>query len=51
MANSLASVARMVSCQNCGKNLTKPDRKIENDFFCIAVYTCDKCGANFKIAY
>jgi uncharacterized Zn finger protein len=39
----------MVSCQNCGKTLTKPVRKIENTYFSIALYRCDNCGCRFKI--
>jgi ssDNA-binding Zn-finger/Zn-ribbon topoisomerase 1 len=38
----------MVKCPNCEKELTKPDRKIENSMFTIAVYTCNKCGTCFK---
>jgi predicted RNA-binding Zn-ribbon protein involved in translation (DUF1610 family) len=40
----------MVNCPNCGKELTKPDKKLENAFFRIAIYTCDKCGTTFKVA-
>ncbi|MGA2385120.1 MAG: hypothetical protein ABSG33_01145 [Candidatus Bathyarchaeia archaeon] len=41
----------MVSCQKCGKNLTKPERKIENSSFRIALYACDNCGFKFKVVY
>lgn len=41
----------MVNCLNCGKELAKPEKKIENSFFCLAVYKCDVCGISFKVAY
>lgn len=41
----------MVSCQNCGKKLAKPERKIENKAFGIALYCCDRCGLKFKVTY
>ncbi len=51
MHNKRSQVCLMVQCHNCGKNLTKPDKKIENAFFCIEVYTCHRCGAHFKLTY
>ncbi|MGD6852490.1 MAG: hypothetical protein ACQCN6_10575 [Candidatus Bathyarchaeia archaeon] len=38
----------MVKCPNCGRNLTEPERKIENSSFCIERYKCDRCGYTFK---
>ena len=37
-----------VNCPKCGKELAKPDRKLENAVFYAAIYTCDICGATFK---
>ncbi|HKM60283.1 MAG TPA: hypothetical protein VJY36_05365 [Candidatus Bathyarchaeia archaeon] len=25
--------------------------KNENEMFCVALYSCDKCGLKFKVAY
>jgi uncharacterized Zn finger protein len=38
----------MAKCPNCGKEVAKPSRKIENSCFCIAAYTCNNCGTCFK---
>jgi predicted RNA-binding Zn-ribbon protein involved in translation (DUF1610 family) len=38
----------MVNCPNCGKELGKPEKKIENSYFCLALYLCPKCGHHFK---
>jgi predicted RNA-binding Zn-ribbon protein involved in translation (DUF1610 family) len=40
----------MADCPNCGKEVAKPDKKIENAFFHIVIYTCDRCGTSFKVA-
>jgi len=31
-----------------GKELAKPDKKLENSVFCVARFTCDSCGTIFK---
>ncbi|MGA3058929.1 MAG: hypothetical protein ABSD92_01020 [Candidatus Bathyarchaeia archaeon] len=41
----------MISGPNCGRKLDKPDKKIENYFFCLAVYTCNNCGNQFKASW
>jgi len=40
----------IVNCPKCGKELAKPDKKLENSVFYVALYTCDMCGAKFKYA-
>jgi ribosomal protein S27E len=37
-----------VNCPNCGKELAKPDKKLQNAVFYVALYTCDACGTTFK---
>jgi ribosomal protein S27E len=37
-----------ISCPKCGKELDKPDKKLENAVFYVAIYTCDKCGTTLK---
>jgi ribosomal protein S27E len=39
-----------VNCPKCGKELTKPNKKLENAVFCIALFTCDICGTSIKYA-
>jgi len=39
----------MVDCPKCGKEVAKPDKKLENSFFQIAIYTCEGCGTTFKV--
>jgi transposase-like protein len=41
-------ISYRVNCPNCGKELAKPDKKLENAVFCVARYTCDACGTTFK---
>jgi endogenous inhibitor of DNA gyrase (YacG/DUF329 family) len=39
-----------VSCPKCGKELAKPDRKLENSVFYVALFTCDTCGTKVKFS-
>ena len=37
-------------CPKCGKELAKPDRKLENSVFYVALFTCDTCGTKVKFS-
>lgn len=50
-AHHTSERAHLANCPKCGKNLTKPDKKIEIWLFCIEAYTCDSCGIKFKITH
>jgi ribosomal protein S27E len=39
-----------VNCPKCGKELAKPDKKLENTAFFVAHFTCDCCGTTVKYA-
>jgi predicted RNA-binding Zn-ribbon protein involved in translation (DUF1610 family) len=38
----------MAKCPKCGKENIHPEKKIENQIFKIALYTCPNCGIQFK---
>jgi hypothetical protein len=40
----------MAICPKCENKLTVPAKKLENNFFTIEGYTCDRCGTNFKVS-
>jgi DNA-directed RNA polymerase subunit RPC12/RpoP len=40
----------MAKCPGCGKEVSRPIRKIENSVFKIAVYKCEGCGKAFKVS-
>jgi hypothetical protein len=39
----------MVACPKCGKEIVEADKKIENKFFSVALFTCEKCKTKFKV--
>jgi len=39
-----------INCPKCGKELTEPDKKLENTVFFVARFTCDCCGTTIKYA-
>jgi DNA-directed RNA polymerase subunit RPC12/RpoP len=39
----------MVKCPDCGKEIEKPDRSLENQYFVVEAYTCDGCGKHFNL--
>jgi len=50
MQVDLVITCNRANCPKCGKQLIKPDRKLENAVFCVASFTCDRCGTNFNYA-
>ena len=40
----------MAECPYCHKEVSKPQKSLENRFFLIEAYTCDECKGKFKIA-
>jgi hypothetical protein len=41
----------MVNCPRCGKELAKPNKKLENFVFFIAVFTYDECETQLKVVH
>jgi len=39
---------RLAKCPTCGKNVSKPDKTLKNNSFCIESYTCENCKTKFK---
>ena len=42
--------ADMARCPKCGKEVSKPERTFENNFFNLASYGCDGCKIHFQIS-
>ena len=39
----------MAECSNCHNEVSKPQAKLQNTFFTVETYTCDRCGRRFTI--
>ena len=37
------------TCPKCGAEFTKPEKMLENRFFCIMSYKCGNCGNKIKV--
>ncbi len=40
----------VATCPNCGKDVAKPKKTIDNRMFHLEYYVCDKCGKAFTIS-
>ena len=47
--NTKLSSLDMAKCPNCGKEVAKPDKSLENHWFHIEAYKCKSCDCCFKV--
>jgi len=45
------SAFSMLKCPDCGKEISKHSKIIENEVFHLEYYKCDSCGTSFKVSY
>ncbi len=40
----------MAKCPNCGNEVAKPQKTIDNRMFHLEYYVCDNCGKTFTVS-